>query len=125
MKIRTDFGPYTESFKVFLVEEVESGRITQAEAKRKYDILGHSTILKWCRKYGKLQYPSTEERGKTVNKIKKSYDTLRLENEIKALKQELEDTRFKNVVLETMVDIAEKEFGIPIRKKPGARQSAK
>jgi hypothetical protein len=31
----------------------------------------------------------------------------------------------KNVVLETMVDVAEKELEIPIRKKYGAKQSGK
>jgi hypothetical protein len=54
-----------------------------------------------------------------------AHDKLRLENEIKALKQELEDARLKNVVMETFLDIAEKELGIPIRKKYGAKQSEK
>jgi len=48
---------FTEAFKQHVVGEVEAGRISQSEANRKYGILGHSTILKWCRKYGKL--PST------------------------------------------------------------------
>lgn len=46
----------------------------------------------------------------------KEVELLRLQNEIKELKRELEDARFKNVVLETLVDVAEKELGIPIRK---------
>ena len=53
------------------------------------------------------------------------HEKLRLENEIRALKQELEDARLKNVVMETFVDLAEKELGIPIRKKYGAKQSEK
>ena len=52
-------------------------------------------------------------------------ELLRLQNEVKALKQELEDARFKNVVLETLVDIAERELHVPIRKKYGAKQSVK
>ena len=44
---------------------------------------------------------------------------------IKELKRELEDARFKNVVLETLVDVAERELGIPIRKKYGAKRSVK
>ena len=55
----------------------------------------------------------------------KEMELLRLRNENKALKQELEDARFKTVVLETLVDIAERELGIPIRKKYGARRSVK
>ena len=55
----------------------------------------------------------------------KEHELIRLNNEIKALKQELEDARFKNVVLETLVDVAERELQIPIRKKYGAKQSGK
>ncbi|MBD3241628.1 MAG: helix-turn-helix domain-containing protein [Chitinivibrionales bacterium] len=121
MKIRTKDGRFSESFKIHVVEEVEAGRLSQAAAMRKYDILGHSTIQKWCRKYGRLRGST----GRRRQMAKQDYETMRLENEIKALKQELDDARFKNVVLETLVDVAEKELGIPIRKKHGAKRSAK
>jgi hypothetical protein len=52
-------------------------------------------------------------------------ELLQLQNEIKELKHELEDARFKNIVLETLVDVAERELKIPIRKKFGAKQSVK
>lgn len=55
----------------------------------------------------------------------KEIELLRLQNEIKALRQELDDARFKNVVLETLVDVAERELRIPIRKKYGAKRSEK
>jgi transposase len=41
---------------------------------------------------------------------------------IKELEKQLEDAQVKNIALETLVDVAEKEFKIPIRKKPGAKQ---
>ena len=115
---------FTEAFKLHVVEEVESGRISQSEASRKYDILGHSTILKWCRKYGK-QTPHKSRKERTGIMPQKEHELLLLNNEIKALKQELEDARFKNVVLETLVDVAERELRIPIRKKYGAKRSGK
>ena len=121
MGIRTKDGVYSESFKIHLVEEVESERLTQAEAMRKYDILGHSTVLKWRRRYGRLQGSYRKVRHMS----EKEHETMRLDNEIKALKQELDGARLKNVVLETLVDVAEKELGIPIRKKYGARRSDK
>jgi len=55
----------------------------------------------------------------------KEIEMLRLQNENKALKQELEEARFKNVVLETLVDVAERELKVPIRKKYGAKRSGK
>lgn len=121
MEIRTPEGDFSESFKMHIVAEVEAGRILQSEAKRKYGILGHSTILKWIRKYGVAGNSYGLRKPRFMNK--ETDETLRLENEIKALKRELDDARLKNVVLETFVDIAEKELGIPIRKKYGAKQS--
>jgi transposase-like protein len=115
---------FTEAFRRHVVGEVESGRISRSEASRRYGILGHSTILKWCRKYGKLPSHRNMKAG-SKRMDKKEIELLRLENEIKTLRQELEDARFKNVVLETLVDVAERELQIPIRKKYGAKRSAK
>jgi transposase len=115
---------FTEAFKRHVVWEVESGRISQTEANRRYGILGHSTILEWCRKYGKLQL-HRNTRAELTRMDEKEIELLRLRNENKALKQELEDARFKTVVLETLVDVAERELGIPIRKKYGAKRSVK
>ena len=111
---------FTEAFKLQVVCKVESGRISKSEASRRYGILGHSTILKWCRKYGNKQ----KRNGDKVMPENK-FELLRQANEIKALKQELEDARFKNMVLETLVDVAERELRVPIRKKYGAKLSGK
>ncbi len=120
MKVKREVR-YTETFKLFIVEEVESGRINKSEASLTYGILGHSTINKWCRKYGKC----SQRKGKSLLLSQKDLELLRLTNENKALKQELDDARLKNVVYETLVDVAEKELEIPIRKKYGAKQSVK
>ena len=115
---------FSEAFKLHVVGEVESGKISQSEASRRYGILGHSTILKWCRKYGKL--PSHRNmRLRSSIMDEKEIELLRVKNENKALKQELEEARFKNVVLETLVDVAERELQVPIRKKYGAKRSGK
>jgi transposase len=121
MEIRTQLGGFSESFKMYIVDEIESGRLKRAEANRKYGILGHSTVLKWLRKYGSVKHGNRSRKSMVMSNGE--HEKLRLENEIKALKRELDDARLKNVVLETFVEIAEKELGIPIRKKYGAKQS--
>lgn len=112
---------YTEAFKRQVVWEVETGRLNKSEASQRYGILGHSTISKWCRTYGSL--PSPKHEREIMDE--KDIELLRLQNEIKALRQELDDARYKNVVLETLVDVAERELKIPIRKKYGAKRSGK
>ena len=123
MEIRTKGDRYSEAFKIHVVSDVENRRLSVAEANRKYNIAGHNTVSKWCRKYGKSTKNHTQIKGTVM--AKEEHEIIRLHNEIKALKTNLEDERMKNVVLETMVDIAEKELEIPIRKKFGAKQSGK
>ena len=124
MKIRTSDGKYSEAFKLHVVSEIESGRLNKSEANRKYDIPGSTTVLKWCRKYGVLKH-AAQQKAKSVTMVNEAHEMVRLNNEIKALKGELDDARMKNVVLETLVDIAEKELEIPIRKNFGAKRSGK
>lgn len=47
------------------------------------------------------------------------------ENSVEELRQKLEQSELKVEALLTMIDIAEKEFNIDIRKKCGAKQSRK
>lgn len=58
---------YSESLKIQVVEEVESGKLTTREAAKFYDIIHTRTINRWVRKYGKTQYQT-----KVVRVIMKS-----------------------------------------------------
>jgi transposase-like protein len=58
---------YSESLKMQVVEEVESGRLTTKEAADFYDISHARTVNRWVRKFGKAQY-----RTKVVRVIMKS-----------------------------------------------------
>lgn len=120
MEIRTNAGKYSETFKIHVAAEIERGKLSISEASRKYNIAGHMTVSKWCRKYGRHTKKHANLKGTVM--AREEHEIVRLHNEIKALKGDLEDARMKNVVLETMIDIAEKEMEIPIRKKYGAKQ---
>jgi transposase len=45
------------------------------------------------------------------------------DEEKKALRKALEEAELKIKALNTLIDVAEDQFKIPIRKKPGAKQS--
>jgi len=45
-----------------------------------------------------------------------------LEARVKELERQLSDERLRSEAYDTMIDIAEETFNIPIRKKPGAEQ---
>lgn len=42
--------------------------------------------------------------------------------DVQGLQRELKEARLYNKILNAMIDIAEDEMGVPIRKKPGAGQ---
>lgn len=122
--MREGRGRYTEVLKRYVVREVESGKMSQVEANERYGILGHSTILKWQRRYGKVAGGKTRMM-RTNAMTEQEIELIRLRKENEALKRDLADERFKNIVWETMVEVAERELKIPIRKKYGAKRSAR
>jgi len=113
---------YSESFKRQVVREVIGGVLTKEGAKRKYNIGGNSTVLKWCRKYG-----SSDELGVKVKIMnqKECDETAVLKLRIKELEQNLDYERFKNDVLETYKEVLDRDYGISLPKKPGAKPSGK
>ena len=103
---------YSESFKKFVVNEVESGRITKEGAKHKYKIGGNSAVLKWCRQYGKYhKYIESEQKMKT------SSNESAYKKRIKELESALSDSRIRTLYLESVVVIVEEQTGVNIEKK--------
>ena len=54
---------------------------------------------------------------KSINIADESFEYLQLKKRISELEKQLKDAELKAIAFSTMVDIAEKEFKIPIRKK--------
>ena len=99
---------YTLAFKLQVVEEVESGQLSQDAAQRKYGIQGNATILLWLRKHGRLDWsPKNKEMGKKSSPNRKIAE---LEKRIKRLEAEKQ-------ILNTAIDIADETLNTDIRKK--------
>lgn len=92
---------------------------------QKFNIRGNNTIKLWMRKFD-MQTPSQQQielqRIMAKEKEKTPYE-LELEAKVKRLESQLEDEKLRTLALRTMIDIAEKELKISIRKKSGAKQS--
>jgi len=108
---------YSESLKQEVVRSVRLGLLSKAEAKRKYDIKGHSEVLKWIRKF-----EDTEHRFNNSMDYSKS-DKKALIKRIKELERQLEDEQIRSFGYSKMIDIAEDQLKISIRKKSDAKQS--
>jgi transposase len=123
--MKTKSYRFPNDFKLQVVQEYLSTGMSQKELMQKYNIGGNNTIKLWMRKFD-LRLPSQQQielqRIMSKEKEKTPYER-ELEAKVKRLEQQLEDERLRTLALSTMIDLAEKEFRIPIRKKSGAKQS--
>jgi transposase len=99
---------YSQAFKVQVVREYELGHHTKDGLMNKYKIGGHSTVLRWCRKYGKLYYSKTTMPGRPLKDPQKQ--------RIKELEHELREAREKILVYEKLMEVTKRETGIDVRK---------
>lgn len=117
---------YTLPLKLEIVGEVERGELSVTGAKLKYGIQGRSTVLNWLRKYGNFdwEHQSPNQMPKSPEqKIMELEQKVKLLEKQKSLLEKRADYADKKVIIfDMMIDIAEKEFKIPIRKKPLPKQ---
>ncbi len=123
--MKTKTYRFPNEFKLKVVQEYLSTSMSQKELMEKYKIRGPNTIKLWMRKFD-LQLPSQQQielqRMMSKEKEKTPYER-ELEAKVKQLEYQLEDEKLRTLALSTMIDLAEKEFKIPIRKKSGAKPS--
>ncbi|MBL3658730.1 transposase [Fulvivirga sediminis] len=119
---------YSYAFKLSVVEEVESGQIGIKAAQYKYGIQGDGTIRTWIRKHGTVDWENKSHCPMSKSPEQK---LLELEQKVRLLekqKSELEkkisNADKKVIFFDMMIDIAEEEFKIPIRKKYSPEQSS-
>lgn len=117
---------YSIAFKLGVVEQVERGELTYKQAQDKYGIQGCSTVLIWLRKHGRLDWskgtPIFLTRGFAM-----AQSTLPQtpEQRIKALEQELAETKLKAKFFEAVVNVLKTDYGVRITKKQKAQLSNK
>lgn len=107
---------YTMSFKLGIVNRIEKGEFTYKQAQKHYGIQGKSTVLVWLRKYGNLDWSKP-----IIHTMSQSKETPA--EKIKRLEKELSDEKLKTRVLNMMIDISDKQYGMQIRKKFTPKQS--
>jgi transposase len=111
----------TEVEKRSLVRQVEQGVLTPHAARKAYGLSGN-TLNKWLKASVKenvelAAYDPFEMKDKPVGQPDLP------DPEKEALKKALEEAQLKISALNTLIDVAQDQFKIKIRKKAGARQS--
>lgn len=104
---------YSLSFKQKIVNEIESGKLTQIGAKKLYGIGGGETIPKWIKKLGKLHLLNKVVRVELKNEVSR---VKQLEKEKKDLESALAQAHLKLIVYESIISVSEEELGIDLKK---------
>lgn len=112
---------YTPSERRSVIRAVENG-MSIREAQVSYNISHPSIIRHWIKK--------NKEENVEISLLKplevaKNTTTDSSSTELEALQKALAEANLKIQALDTLIDIAEEQLKIDIRKKSGARQSSK
>jgi len=124
---------FSEAEKHFIIQELLSTGCTKAQIWEKYtgQPEEHGQLLRWMRQLGydtsvKTRRPNFDTKTKVMSKkkfikeaniISDDFEKLQLKKRIEELEKKLKDAEMKSIAYSTMVDVAEKEFNISIRKK--------
>lgn len=106
---------FSEAFKKQVVKEYEQGLLNKDQLQIKYGLGGNSTVLKWCRKYGKFAYPKQSATGRPMKDPQKQ--------RIKELEAKLKAAELKLKVYDKLIEITNRELDADIVKKIEARLS--
>ena len=116
--------PVPIELKRSVVRAIQSGRLSVKEAQRTYGIKTVKTINSWIEQFNQENTDLAIVNDSEMKKKKPVKGSSTDNNQdIKALQQALEDAQFKIAALNTLIDVAEDQLKINIRKKPGAKQS--
>lgn len=122
--MKTNVKRFTDELAYQIVQEYLTTDISQSELQKKYNFGGKGNIYRWMRKFG-VSKPDTEQLklNRVMTREKESNPREReLELKISKLEDALQREKFKASALNTLIDVAERDLKIEIRKKPGARQ---
>jgi hypothetical protein len=117
---------FSDHEKKLIIEDYLSGNETKQSVYSRYTgyPAENGKIAMWMRKFGiedkfvkNSNFVSMPTRKKDKEQSSEDFETLKLKKRIAELEKQLQTAEMKAIAFSTMVDIAEKEFNIPIRKK--------
>jgi transposase-like protein len=118
---------YTMSFKLQIVQEIERGFLSISQVKKQYGIQSRATIVQWLRKFGNFdwdnQTPSNMSKSPEQKIMELEVQVKLLEKQKALLERQAFVTDKKVIIFDMLIDIAEKEYQIDIRKNSTPEQS--
>ena len=106
------------------VLDILSGKRTPEEIRKKFDITSINSVYTWVGKYVSQEKALTLEEPTEEDMARKSKDDQikELKAQLKQAKKELDYEKLRSHAFDTMINLAEEKFNIPIRKKSGTKR---
>jgi transposase-like protein len=118
---------YSHTLKLQVVGQIERGELSTHQAKKQYGIQARSTVIQWLRKYGNFdwenQTPSNMPKSPEQKIMELEAKVKLLEKQKAFLEQQAHVSDSKAIIFDMMIDLAEKEYQIDIRKNSPPGQS--
>ena len=113
-----------ESDRINAVLDILKGVTTAEEVRKKYDITSINSVYTWIGKYiSQEKSLSLGEQTEEDMANKSKDDQIReLKAQLKQARKEAELEKLRAHAYDTMINLAEETFNIPIRKKSGTKQ---
>lgn len=117
---------FSDHEKKLIIEDYLSGSETKQAVYSHYTgyPAENGKITMWMRKFGiedkfvkNTNFDSMPKKKKVKEQSSEDFEMLKLKKRIAELEKQLQTAEMKAIAFSTMVDVAEKEFNIPIRKK--------
>ena len=135
---RRKHSHFSEAEKRTIIEDYLQSNLTKKEVWEKYTGKKeeHGQILYWMYKYGYIS--NTNKKGVTFapqqnpmpqqhpkQELNSDFEYLQLQKRISDLERQLQESEMKSIAYQTMIEIAEREFNISIKKKYNTKPSKK
>jgi len=118
---------YSMSFKLQIVQEIERGQLTATEATKRYGVQCRKTVVEWLKKFGNFdwenQIPFTMSKSPEQKIMELEAKVKLLEKQKSFLERQAFVADKKAIIFDMMIDIAEEEYKIDIRKNSPPEQS--
>lgn len=118
---------YSLLLKLQIVRQIEGGELSTKSAQRKHGIQSRSTVINWLRKYGNFdwenQTPSNMPKSPEQKIMELEVQVKLLEKQKALLEQQAHIADNKAIIFDMMINLAEKEYQIDIRKNSPPEQS--
>lgn len=108
-----------ESDRINAVLDILKGVTTAEEVRKKYDITSINSVYTWIGKYVRQEKSLSLEEQAEEDMAKRSKDVQirELKAQLRQARKEAELEKLRAHAYDTMINLAEKQFNIPIRKK--------